>query len=462
MRALLAVALPTLLIAPSQTRADEAPRGFVAVQHEVSLSRNVALRYLLHLPEGYGKDERRWPLLLYLHGGMGRGEDFARMAWYPLIRMVSEGALLPLIVVAPQCPAGETWTDPERLIAVLDEVSASYRVDADRVYLAGYSMGGEGAWFLAYRHPERFAAVAAMSGPGNPWWSSRLAQLPVWAFHGAKDDRVPVAETEAMVEAIRKEGGDVRVSIDPDRGHSPPSPAEHEALLTWLLAHHRPSPPPTPSPGPVAQAQTSALGLPASVDTSALYLVYLHGRIVEEQGIEARSTEYGPYRYQAIVEALAARGFVVISEVRPRGTEVGNLAARVVRQVEALGARGVPPSHITVVGASKGGAIAARVSSLVGATGVNTVLMAVCNPEMEAGWSHDGICIKGHVLAIYDREDRIASSCRPLFERCGPVLGDRGEIELTLGSGHGVLYQPLAAWIEPATAWARAHAVERR
>lgn len=213
--------------------------GFAAVDHPVSLTRTVKLRYLLHLPGGYRTDARRWPVLLYLHGGMGRGTDFGKMAWYPPIAMASDGAPLPFVLVAPQCPEGETWSDPEVLIAVLDEVIATHRVDPDRVYLAGYSMGGEGAWFLAYTHPERFAAVAPMSGPGNPWWSGRLARVPVWAFHGVKDTRVPVTETKAMVAAIGEAGGVVEVSLDPERGHAPPSRAEHQALWEWFLKHRR-------------------------------------------------------------------------------------------------------------------------------------------------------------------------------------------------------------------------------
>jgi len=228
-----------LVLSASAGAGDEPPRGFAPVQHQTSLTRQVTLRYLLHVPAGYGKDNRRWPLLLYLHGGQGRGREFAKMAWYPIIQMVSEGASLPLIVLAPQCPEGETWIDPDLVVAMLDEVLASYRVDPDRVYLVGYSMGGEGAWLLAYRHPELFAAVAPMSGFCNPLWATRLARLPVWAFHGAKDDLISVTQTEAMVAELRKQRGEVKVSIDPERGHSPPSRAEHEALIAWLLEHRR-------------------------------------------------------------------------------------------------------------------------------------------------------------------------------------------------------------------------------
>jgi hypothetical protein len=200
------------------------------------------------------------------------------------------------------------------------------------------------------------------------------------------------------------------------------------------------------------------LGLPKTVDPAALYVIYLHGRIVEEQGVHAVSPEYGPYRFQEILDAIAARGFVVIGEVRPKGMVMADCARRVVQQIEALRARGVPASHITVVGASRGAGIAALVSSMVGDSGVNTVLLAICNPEMEGAWKRDGVCVKGNVLTLYDSRDIVASSCRSFLERCTPTLRDHGEIVVTVGTGHGILYQPLPAWIEPSVAWARAHA----
>jgi hypothetical protein len=200
------------------------------------------------------------------------------------------------------------------------------------------------------------------------------------------------------------------------------------------------------------------LGLQKTVDSAALVVIYLHGRIVEEQGVYAVSPEYGSYRFQEILDAITARGFVVIGEVRPKGTDMGDYARRVVQQIEALRARGVPTSHITVVGASRGAGIAALVSGMVGDSGVNTVLLAICNSEMEATWKRDGVCVKGNVLTLYDSKDSVASSCRSLLERCAPTLRDHGEIVVTVGTGHGILYQPLPAWIEPTVAWARAHA----
>jgi predicted peptidase len=220
----------------------EVAANFQPGQHtytfEKEISRKLIGQYLLYLPRNYDPT-KKWPLILYLHGGMGRGNDIDKMKWYPVVKMCYNNDSLPLIVLSPQCPEGETWTDHEMLIALLDEVISKHAVDTNRIYLAGYSMGGQGVWFLAYMHPQRFAAIAPMSGVGNILWASRLKKIPIWAFHGAEDKLIPAAETEEMVEAIESQGGNIRASIVPGRGHSPPSIEEHDELFKWFLEQER-------------------------------------------------------------------------------------------------------------------------------------------------------------------------------------------------------------------------------
>lgn len=215
---------------------------------EKIIQRRVRLRYLLYLPRAYDQANKKWPLILYLHGGKGRGSDLGKLAWYPLPKLLREpGANFPFVIVMPQCPPDENWMDAEELDAFLEQVISSYAVDQDRVYLAGYSMGAMGAWNLAHAHPERFAALAPMSGFANTVWAARLKSLPIWVFHGAKDKLVPPRESEEIVRALRAEGADVRLSLDPERGHAPPSKEEHLQLFAWFLAQRRPQPnPPVP------------------------------------------------------------------------------------------------------------------------------------------------------------------------------------------------------------------------
>ena len=220
---------------PAQSQAT--PAGQSAKKFDKTLTRTAQANYLLYLPKNAREDGKTWPLMLYLHGGRGRGDDLEKVMWYPVPKMLQQTDTFPFIVITPQCPPGEMWTDTELLMALLDDVTAEYPVDTDRVYLVGYSMGGHGAWYLAYKHPERFAAVAPMSGMSNPWWATRLKEVPIWAFHGGHDDTVPVRETEKMAKALEKQGGDIKVTIVPDRTHRPPTMEEHERLFDWLLEH---------------------------------------------------------------------------------------------------------------------------------------------------------------------------------------------------------------------------------
>lgn len=191
--------------------------------------------------------------------------------------------------------------------------------------------------------------------------------------------------------------------------------------------------------------------VPEKIDARSRYLFYLHGRIVEDKGIRPVSEQHGVYEYEKIVEAFRGAGFDVISEARPRGTDVKQYALKVAAQVNTLLKAGVPPRHITVVGASKGSMIAMQVSSLLRQGEVNFVLIAGCgeqtlkNPELN---------LNGRVLSIYDASDQGAGTCEKLFAR-STGLDKRSEVKLNLNLGHGFIYRPLKEWIDPAVAWAK-------
>lgn len=197
--------------------------------------------YLLHLPEGHS-GEPGWPLLLFLHGVGERGDDLEKVKAQGLPRVIEEGADLPFVAVSPQCGSGRYWAN-ELLIPLLDEVVALHRIDPDRVYVTGLSMGGYGTWNLAIEQPWRFAAAVPVCGGGDPRRVGRLRRIPVWAFHGAKDPVVPVSASRRMVEALARCGGDARLTIYPETGHDcwTETYASPE-LYEWLLAHQRRSP----------------------------------------------------------------------------------------------------------------------------------------------------------------------------------------------------------------------------
>jgi predicted peptidase len=196
------------------------------------------LEYLLFLPaDYYGDSERRWPLLLFLHGASERGRNVSDVKREGLPRRIAEGMELPFVVVAPQCPPGERW-DVDSLGKLLDRVTSDLRIDRDRVYVTGLSMGGYGAWALAIARPERIAAIAPVCGGGSLGLADRLREMPVWTFHGALDDVVPLFRTEQMVDALRAAGGNVRFTIYPDLRHDSWTAAyDNLELYDWLLSH---------------------------------------------------------------------------------------------------------------------------------------------------------------------------------------------------------------------------------
>ena len=211
---------------------------------DAEVRKRVHLRYLLWLPSGYDDaPSRRWPLVLFLHGRGERGDDLSLVAREGLARRLAEGFDLPVIVAAPQCPSGSDWTlHDDALLALLDDLVSRLAVDRRRVYLTGLSMGGRGAWRLAATHPERFAALVPIcarrpDGVRDREDARPLVGLPTWVFHGARDRVVPIEESDAMVDALRGHGADVRYTVYPDAGHDSWTQAYAEdELYSWMFA----------------------------------------------------------------------------------------------------------------------------------------------------------------------------------------------------------------------------------
>jgi len=171
-----------------------APGTQSAETHRRMITIEERLDYLLFLPADYEADgDKEWPLILFLHGAGERGSDLDLVKKHGPPKRVEHDTDFPFIVVSPQCPAGQIWED-NALLGLLDDVLASHRVDTNRVYLTGLSMGGFGTWSLGMKHPERFAAIAPVCGGGQPLFirladerhKSQLRRLPVWAFHGGR------------------------------------------------------------------------------------------------------------------------------------------------------------------------------------------------------------------------------------------------------------------------------------
>ena len=126
---------------------------------------------------------------------------------------------------------------------LLEEVSAKYPVDPDRIYVTGLSMGGYGSWQLAEWFPERIAAVVPISGGGDPADAPRTKDIPTWVVHGGRDPVVPIGDAYEMVQTLRDLHGRIRFTVFPEYGHNSWEPAYDDAhLYTWLLAQRRGQP----------------------------------------------------------------------------------------------------------------------------------------------------------------------------------------------------------------------------
>ncbi|MBO9657460.1 MAG: prolyl oligopeptidase family serine peptidase [Chitinophagaceae bacterium] len=197
-------------------------------------------RYLLYLPDGYDSDtSKQWPLMLFLHGSGESGTDVQKVKVNGPPMLVEKGRKYPFILVSPQADGQIGW-DPLELHYLLNDLKKQYRVDKDRVYLTGLSMGGYGAWKLAAQFPQEFAAVIPICGGGDTSTVWRLRNVPVWAFHGGKDDVVQPKQSEQMIAALRKSNPSARLTIYPEVKHDSWTQAYNtDSLYEWMLSKRR-------------------------------------------------------------------------------------------------------------------------------------------------------------------------------------------------------------------------------
>ncbi|MBI1279124.1 MAG: prolyl oligopeptidase family serine peptidase [Anaerolineaceae bacterium] len=216
--------------------------------HELQLSDGTSMPYLLYTPDAYEADPTRiWPFILFLHGSGERGHDVDIVRLHGLPRLVETQPDFPCIVLSPQCPLDVRWpSQSEKVMTLLDTVLKGLRVDPSRLYLTGLSMGGEGSWYIGALHPDRFAAVLPICGrmppqtEGFPEKVSTLKDVPVWVFHGAKDDRAPVEHSKTLAKVLEDCGGNIQLTIFPDGDHFIWDQVyEAEATWDWLLGQRK-------------------------------------------------------------------------------------------------------------------------------------------------------------------------------------------------------------------------------
>lgn len=218
------------------------------VQKEGSFSgkteRTATLNYLLYLPENFDlQADDTYPLLVFLHGSGERGSDLEKVKVHGPPKLIAQGKPFPFVVLSPQCPEKRDW-DTEALFALIRDVASRYKVNEKKVCVTGLSMGGMATWDLAMAHPEYFAAIAPVCGPVDrnyPERTDELRHMPVWAFHGAMDDVVPVAEAAKMIKHLQDIGGNAKITIYPDADHdSWTETYDNQELYNWFLRQQRP------------------------------------------------------------------------------------------------------------------------------------------------------------------------------------------------------------------------------
>jgi predicted peptidase len=221
-------------------------------------------RYQVFVPEEW-TPRLKWPVILALHGAGERGDDGLLQTDVGIGTAIRTSRReIRAIVVMPQCPKTLWWMMPsmdDLAMSVLQEATREFHGDTQRTYLTGLSMGGFGAWHLAEKYPGRFAALVVICGgirppatalkayPDLAKWippdspksysavAERVGKVPVWIFHGAEDDIVPVTESQRMNEAMKRVGAEVHYTEYPGVGHGSWNKAYDEPkLFPWLFS----------------------------------------------------------------------------------------------------------------------------------------------------------------------------------------------------------------------------------
>jgi hypothetical protein len=215
-------------------------------QHAYS-SKNGNLDFLLYVPESYGVDpDQQWPLIVYLHDAELRGTnpDFLRRDSLP--KRLDTLKDFPFLVISPAGNGDwDFWSTDQMivpLLGLLDEIQSVYSVDANRIYLTGAGMGGNGVWAIGMRNPEYFAALAPLGGYvypfGIPEDICALKDIPIWAFHGQEDFMVPPQVEQDLVEAVNACGGTAQITVKP--GAVIPIEVYYSSdFFNWLLSQSK-------------------------------------------------------------------------------------------------------------------------------------------------------------------------------------------------------------------------------
>ncbi len=238
MKSMLITIIFMMMITDINAQNQSSKQTLKSFEKEINIT--VGFQYLIYLPIDYDKADKKFPLVLFLHGAGERGTDIEAVKRHGPPRLVETGKDFPFILVSPQCPESNRWNNQTiALSALLDEIESKYNVDERKIYVTGLSMGGQGTWSLALAQPHRFAAIAPICGWTDTFEACKIKHLPAWVFHGAKDSVVPLRESEEIVGVLKKCGAEeIKFTIFPEAGHdSWTETYNNDELYEWLLSH---------------------------------------------------------------------------------------------------------------------------------------------------------------------------------------------------------------------------------
>ncbi|HJX71737.1 MAG TPA: prolyl oligopeptidase family serine peptidase [Bacteroidales bacterium] len=197
--------------------------------------------YLLYLPDEYQKEWKKdFPLVIFLHGASLRGNDLNLLKKYGIPRLIDRGDKFDFIIASPQCPPGKYWDTENWFDNLHAELTSKYRVDTNRIYLTGMSMGGFGTWNTAMEYPQKFAAIVPVCGGGDVKNICKIKHVPVWAFHGTADPVIPFNRSERLVNKLLDCNGIVQFTRLEGEGHEIQWIYEDREIYNWMLMHRKP------------------------------------------------------------------------------------------------------------------------------------------------------------------------------------------------------------------------------
>jgi predicted esterase len=219
-------------------------RKLVFKKGENQLKKDATYHYISYTPKEYNNSEtKKWPLIIYLHGGSSRGTDTIKLYSNGIPDQIWRGREFPFVIVTPQCPKNQRWSTDNWFENFFKEITTKYRIDTKRVYLTGVSLGGSGTWYLAMKYPEIFAAIAPMSGFTRHMNyivknTNKISDMPIWAFHGKTDKIVEFEDTEWIINKLKAKNKEITFTIEPNVGHWMDWIVyKEDYLYEWFLKH---------------------------------------------------------------------------------------------------------------------------------------------------------------------------------------------------------------------------------